>query len=224
MCRVVTGDCSAPARWSDPDSKAEVGAVCTSFVRRMLVDCAADIRASTILGTRRAGLHARSGGGGMAECADRGGFFVKWQGPSPTNARKYIEDRIAIVGECWEWQNYLRKDGYGAVGNKLAHRISYEALVGPIPDGLTIDHLCRNRRCVNPAHLEPVTMAINILRGISPAANHARKTHCIYGHELAGDNLYVDPKRRRICRVCSRIRDSNRYYRDVAKAKAVKTL
>lgn len=144
----------------------------------------------------------------------------KWKGPSPANAQRYIEERRDIVdGGCWRWRNCVDKGGYGKVASKLAHRISYEAFIGPIPEGLTIDHLCRNRRCVNPAHMEPVTNKVNVLRGISPSAKHAAKTHCVYGHELLGDNIYVDPKGRRVCRKCSRKRDSERYYRDKAEAK-----
>jgi hypothetical protein len=83
------------------------------------------------------------------------------------------------------------------------HRYAYEALVGPIPDGKQIDHLCRNRACCNPEHLEPVTIQENIRRGEGPQAINARKTHCIRGHALSGDNLYLVPKSgRRNCVIC----------------------
>src|SRR6266576_3456485 len=88
--------------------------------------------------------------------------------------------------ECWPWQAN-RGRGYGNVwiaGRMYrAHRVAYELLIGPIPEGLTLDHLCRNRGCVNPAHLEPVTSRENTLRGEGISANNARKTHCKHGHE-----------------------------------------
>jgi hypothetical protein len=97
--------------------------------------------------------------------------------------------------------------GYGRVlvSGKMrsAHRVAYELAIGPIPDGLTIDHLCRNPGCVNPIHLEPVTIRVNILRGSMPAADNARKTHCKNGHPFEGDNLSVlSAGRRRRCRTC----------------------
>jgi hypothetical protein len=119
---------------------------------------------------------------------------------------------------CWEWQ-YNLVNGYGQhhvnirridreAGRRqkavLAHRFAYEFLVGPIPGGLTLDHLCRNRACVNPAHLEPVTHRVNILRGVGLAANNARKTHCRHGHLLAGDNVRLTATGERVCRTCRR--------------------
>lgn len=83
----------------------------------------------------------------------------------------------------------------------MAHRMAYEELVGPIADGLQIDHLCRVRCCVNPAHLEPVTQAENIRRGVSPTAANRRKTHCKHGHEFTTENTRLVPEGR-ICRRC----------------------
>ena len=89
----------------------------------------------------------------------------------------------------------------------MAHRVSYEALVGPIPKDLCIDHLCRVRNCVNPAHLEPVTVRENILRGNGPTAVNARKAFCKRGHPLFGENLYRKVRNgwpARECRACKR--------------------
>lgn len=113
--------------------------------------------------------------------------------------------RLAPSG-CWLWTGATYPAGYGKTGvdgrTLLAHRVSYELFVGPIPEGLQLDHLCRVRNCVNPAHLEPVTAAENTLRGNGPAAVNARKSSCVRGHPLSGNNLYVCPRGRRECRKC----------------------
>ena len=101
---------------------------------------------------------------------------------------------------CWIWDK-PRRDGYGQFFG-AAHRWSYEYHIGPIPDGLHIDHLCRNRACVNPWHLEPVPLIENVMRGHGFYAQNARKTHCIRGHEFSPENTYVTPNGRRQCRKC----------------------
>lgn len=112
---------------------------------------------------------------------------------------------------CWVWQGSLNPKGYGScrLGKRtaLAHRASYMVFVGPIPDGLTIDHLCRNRSCINPAHLEAVTHRENLLRGHTVTAANAAKTHCVHGHEFTPENTYLGPTGSRACRVC---RSANR--------------
>jgi hypothetical protein len=108
---------------------------------------------------------------------------------------------------CFLWAAGLTPDGYAAfsMGDKKlrGHRVSYEHFVGPIPTDLTIDHLCRVRSCVNPAHLEAVTKRTNTLRGLSPIARYAVATHCIHGHAFTPSNTYVF-RGARYCRACNR--------------------
>lgn len=115
--------------------------------------------------------------------------------------------------QCWEWKGARSKTGsvyYGFIGiagkNALVHRVSYQMRFGFIPDGLILDHLCRNTLCVNPSHLEAVTFRVNTLRGFSPTSINAAKTHCIKGHEFTTENTYLkrgeyNPKER-ACREC----------------------
>jgi len=115
-----------------------------------------------------------------------------------------FKSKVVIGASCWEWAGTLNPKGYGvlhltAKRTDMAHRIAYRLWRGEIADGLTIDHLCRNRRCVNPFHLEVVTNRINVLRGVGPTAQNARKTACIRGHELTPRG-YAPWERR--CRTC----------------------
>lgn len=117
------------------------------------------------------------------------------------------------LGPCWLWQAAI-SSGYGVFAvsrtkKVRAHRLAYELSIGPIPDGLTLDHLCRVTRCVRPTHLEPVTMTTNSLRGISPPAQNARKAHCKHGHAFNAVNTHYSYRQgtlRRRCRACGRVR------------------
>lgn len=116
---------------------------------------------------------------------------------------------------CWLWTGKIGHNGYGKSSARLAHRVSWELQRGPIPAGLVIDHLCRVRHCVNPDHLEPVTIQENIRRGIGQSAVNTRKTHCIRGHALEGENLLIKAGKRQ-CRDCTRAagrEDGKRHYR-----------
>jgi len=106
---------------------------------------------------------------------------------------------------CWGWKGRYNRNGYGVFRrNILAHRYAYILWRGEIPSGLTLDHLCRNRGCVNPDHLEVVTQVENVMRGISPAAFNAKKTHCKRDHLFDEKNTYFFANGWRACRTCDR--------------------
>jgi hypothetical protein len=149
---------------------------------------------------------------------------------------EHLASRITIdpVTGCWLWQK-TRNRGYGVIQwngkQHQAHRITYELLVDSIPEGLTLDHLCHtndkscpggntcpHRRCVNPAHLEPVTNRENILRGTAPSAWAARKTHCPQGHEYSPENTRIERDGSRKCRTCDNARCMERRRREGRKA------
>lgn len=126
-------------------------------------------------------------------------------GPAAKGFWFYVEK----TPTCWLWRGARKSEGYGVYSvthghMTYAHRYAYEELVGPIPTGLVIDHLCRNPSCVKPAHLEPVTQQVNTLRGISPAAINATKTECKSGHPFDSSNTYIKPDGARGCRQCRR--------------------
>lgn len=129
-------------------------------------------------------------------------------------ARMFWE-HVEKTDTCWFWRGAIsKKTGYGVCtisdakeGKRtwLAHRLAYELLRGTIPEDLALDHLCRQRSCVNPAHLEPVTTRENTLRSENFIAHHARKTHCVRGHPFDAENTYIEPRRGgRVCRTCRR--------------------
>ena len=131
--------------------------------------------------------------------------------------------KVKKTKSCWYWLAGKTSKGYGDFWlnrkHKLAHRFSYEQLVGEIPQGLTLDHLCRNRGCVNPNHLEPVTKGENVLRGVGITANNVKKTHCPQGHEYSGKNLYIQPDGRRVCKECNRNKAKRWYQKNISRCR-----
>lgn len=109
---------------------------------------------------------------------------------------------------CWLWVGEKGRNGYGNIrvnsDSRVAHRVGYELLRGPVPVGKQLDHTCRNRMCVNPAHLDVVTSRENTLRGQGPTAINARKEFCLRGHPFDETNTYRKPDGRRRCRICHR--------------------
>lgn len=152
-------------------------------------------------------------------------------------------DRSGGGSACWPWTAAINGNGYGSTAWKgricTPHRIAYELLVGPIPDGMDLDHLCHtrdqfcrggktcpHRRCANPAHLEPVPGLVNVMRGRSPHAEAARQTHCAQGHEFTPENTRIYPSRKqRVCLTCKRSaaretqqRKGKKHYREYMRA------
>jgi hypothetical protein len=121
---------------------------------------------------------------------------------------RFASGYVADAGGCWIWQGKdLNESGHARFfvdGQRvLVHRWAYERFVGPIPDGLVLDHLCRKPSCVRPTHLEPVTQPVNVSRAPTAITTiNSAKTHCIHGHEFAGHNLMWKRNGDRPCRQC----------------------
>lgn len=127
--------------------------------------------------------------------------------------------RFSVVETgCWIWNGPIDDNGYGRQGKLLAHRLLFEITEGPICKGRELDHTCRVRACVNPDHLDPVTHAENVRRGIVGEVNRERqlsKTHCKRGHEFTPENTGRDHRGDRYCKKCQRVLRHGYYHGDI---------
>lgn len=140
-----------------------------------------------------------------------------------------LEELTSLPSDCVVWTGTIDRYGYGRFGDRNAHRVVFQTLVGPVPPGLQLDHLCHDpaacpggpscphRRCVNPDHLQVTTHRENSLRGNSPAAQNARQTSCLSGHDFTPENTRF-AQGRRFCRACDRRRQAEHKARRLARA------
>ncbi len=139
--------------------------------------------------------------------------------PKQTEQERFWSHVNKQVDSCWDWTAGMSSNGYGVFnGHILPHRYAYVLFNGPIPEGLQIDHLCRNRACVNPDHLEAVTASENIRRGVGPELTRQRilgRTHCPHGHPYDEYNTRIY-EGRRYCNECNRLRGPATYQRRLA--------
>ncbi len=177
-------------------------------------------------------VYASAAGRRAGAYCSRSCYAVQQRGKPPGNKGKYtdayerLKSKFIVNPEtgCWEWTGAINSQGYGTFSDKehgkrhvYAHRFSYEYVFGPIPEGLTLDHLCRVRRCINPFHVEPVTIRENNLRGESPIAQRARADHCPRGHPYDTSNTYYRPDGQgKQCLTCRNLRNKARVRMAVA--------
>ncbi len=144
-------------------------------------------------------------------CRKCGKTHIPTKSTSEVAPRFWSKVNKGASTDCWEWTAKIERNGYGRFwvnGHSVsAHRFAYELTHGPIPKGLTIDHLCRNRTCVNPAHMELVSLRTNVLRGSGFTAQFAKKTHCPQGHPYDLFNMRINRRGARLCRECERERN-----------------
>ena len=126
--------------------------------------------------------------------------------PFHTIAEQRLARYAKQEGDCIVWTRCCIPSGYGSITinykRRSTHVVAWEIRYGPIPRGLQVDHLCRNRKCINTNHMELVTLKENVLRGVGITAVNARKTHCAHGHEFSFMNTSVDRHGYRHCRTC----------------------
>lgn len=127
----------------------------------------------------------------------------------PANTKEKLLARVDVSGDCWLWKGPTCKGGYGKTTlnykTRSTHRVLYEMLVGPIPKGLHLDHLCRNRLCVNPKHLEPVTARENTRRSTNPITKLMNRNCCAHGHLYTKENTKIRKTNgARVCLICAK--------------------
>lgn len=176
--------------------------------------------------------------------------WVKWRRSTGSDFQSLYGDPVANFWKkltpgdadaCWPWEGNIEPSGYGTfqtthegVRFTKAHRFAYHVMIGPVPDGMDLDHTCHtndsnchlgndcpHRACCNPRHLEPVTEMTNIHRSRGPSGVNHQKTHCIHGHPLSGDNLLIRADGHRRCRTCKRNSENRRYARRSAERAAL---
>ena len=125
--------------------------------------------------------------------------------------KRFLSKTLVDEHDCWVWRASRKASGYGRFwwrGRLVrAHIFAYQLYKGAIPESLELDHLCRNKACVNPVHLEAVSHKVNVLRGVGITAQRAKQTHCLKGHVLLGINVRIKPTRygvQRVCRMCQK--------------------
>ncbi len=152
----------------------------------------------------------------MPDGRKRPGLAVLNRERARPESERFAEKVMPVLDGCHLWMAAVDRDGYGNFfvrghGKDKAHRVSYRMKYGAIPEGLVIDHLCRQRSCVNPRHLRAVTANQNALENSeSVLAINARKTHCIRGHRLVGANLKNTKNKQRHCRLCENMKRRER--------------
>lgn len=132
-------------------------------------------------------------------------------GENPKGMMERFNSKYTIQKNgCWDWIGQVYPNGYGSLWvrgkNVFAHRFSYQMFNGAIPEKLTVDHLCKNRKCVNPFHLDLTTRVDNVQRSNNEIANNKAKTHCPYGHEYNLENIYFRKNGHRSCIACTKRR------------------
>lgn len=158
----------------------------------------------------------------MLRCLRIGVFYGMSHIKNGTARKSFTARLLDSIGDparCWDWTGHIGKNGYAYAcyngKGTTAYRAAWMHLIGPIPEGYEVDHLCKNPKCVNPRHLEPVPPYVNNMRSNSPASLAAKKTHCIRGHPFSFENTAIIRRKRgksdRRCKICHRLRNGKHH-------------